>query len=157
MRKRILGSHRDQQVEEPERGWLDLERIASVEVTSEQPDFPVESIFAEQSGPGWRASQPGDQQIRLLFDRPTAVHRIQLRFNEPGPSRTQEFVLRWAPASGGPWSEIHRQQWNFSPEAPTEVEDYRVDLASVSVLELEIRPDIGGDDAIAGLQSWRLA
>lgn len=152
-----MGSDRKQQIDKPDEGWLDLERIASVEVTSEQPDLPVESIFAEQSGPGWRASQPGDQQIRLLFDRPTTLNRIQLRFNEPGARRTQEFVLRWAPASGGPWSEILRQQWNFSPEGPTEVEDYRVDLASVSVLELEIRPDIGGGDALAGLQSWRLA
>ena len=137
--------------------WLDLERVATVEVTSEQPDFPIESVFATQDGPGWRASQPGDQQIRLLFDRPTSLHRIQLRFHDASSRRTQEFVLRWTPAAGGQRSEILRQQWNFSPEAPTEVEDYRVELGSVSVLELEIRPDIAGGQSLGQLQSWRLA
>jgi len=53
--------------------------------------------------------------------------------------------------------EIVRQQWNFSPTgSTTEIEDYFVDLDSVSVLELALRPDLGGRDVVATLASFRL-
>jgi hypothetical protein len=42
--------------------WLDLEQIATVEVTSEDPHFPVEAVFESDSGIGWRASQAGDER-----------------------------------------------------------------------------------------------
>jgi len=35
MRKRILGPHHAQPVDQSDKGWLDLEQIATVEVTSE--------------------------------------------------------------------------------------------------------------------------
>jgi hypothetical protein len=51
-----------------------------------------------------------------------------------------------------------RQQWNFSPpQTGREIEDYRVDLASVKVLELVIVPDIGGGSTLASLENLRLA
>ena len=157
MRKRITGSRDCQRTGQADRQWLDLEQVATVEVTSEDPGFPIESVFASGDGPGWRASQPGEQQIRLIFDRPVSLHRIHLRFHETGADRTQEFVLRWAPAEGAPATEIVRQQWNFSPQgATTEVEDYAVDLESVSVLELVIQPGLGRGQAVAVLQSWRV-
>ena len=31
--------------------WLDLEKFASVEVTSENPNFPIESALAGREGP----------------------------------------------------------------------------------------------------------
>src|SRR5437016_12825355 len=38
--------------------------------------------------------------------------------------------------------EIVRQQWNFSPpETIRQVEEYQVELASVTVLELDYRPE----------------
>jgi len=40
MRKRIVGLHSPQQIGELDQGWLDLEEIATVEVTSEEPGFP---------------------------------------------------------------------------------------------------------------------
>jgi hypothetical protein len=41
-------------------GWLDAERAAIVEVTSEEKDFPVESAFvASEEAQGWRAAEPG--------------------------------------------------------------------------------------------------
>ena len=49
-------------------GWLDVERAAVVEVTSEDKDFPVESAFVSGDTPGWRAAAPGTQTIRLIFD-----------------------------------------------------------------------------------------
>jgi hypothetical protein len=150
MRKRIVGPQRSQQAGEPEHGWLDLDQMATVEVTSEDPSFPIESAFHSKDGPGWRASQKGEQQIRIIFDHPVSLHRIQLHFQEFGSERTQEFNLRWSSATGEPAIEIVRQQWNFSPGgSTTEIEDYKVDLQGVSVLELAIQPDLAQPNAFA--------
>ena len=157
MRKRIVGPHHAQQGGQSDKGWLDLEEIATVEVTSEDPSFPIEYAFGSNDGPGWRASQGGEQQIRIIFDKPVSVHRIELRFHEADCERTQEFVLRWSSESGGSVREIVRQQWNFSPTgSTTEIEHYVVDLDAVSVLELAIRPDLRRPEAVASLASWRM-
>src|SRR5437899_123650 len=37
--------------------------VATVEVSSEDPSFPIESVFGPNEGPGWRASKGGEQQI----------------------------------------------------------------------------------------------
>jgi hypothetical protein len=157
MRKRIVGSQSTPTSREADQGWLDLEQIATVEVTSEDPSFPIESAFIPSCGPGWRASQKGEQQIRIIFDKPMSLHRIQLRFHEAESERKQEFIVRWSSAAGGPEKEIVRQQWNFSPAgSTTEIEDYAVDLDGVSVLELAIQPDVGGREAVASLAVCRL-
>jgi hypothetical protein len=154
MRKRIVDQQPALAIADAHAGWKDLAQVATVEVTSEDSQFPVESVFAG-GGPGWRAGQPGEQQIRLIFDEPLSVRRIQLRFEEQATERTQEFILRWSAAQGGTSTEIVRQQWNFSPEgSTTEVEDYAVDLENVSVLELAIRPDIGKSGAKASLAAF---
>ncbi len=157
MRKRIVGSHRSEAGGESEQGWLDLEQIATVEVTSEDPGFPVESALGSRVGTGWRASQKGPQQIRIVFDEPASLHRIQLRFDEAERERTQEFTIRWSSADGGQSREIVRQQWNFSPTgSTTEIEDYVVELEAVSVLELTIQPDLARKEGVATLTSWRM-
>jgi hypothetical protein len=158
MRKRILGSYHPQPREASEQSWLDVERIATVEVTSEDARFPIENVFASNAGPGWRAAVPGEQHIRLLFDSPVSLHRIQLRFDEAEHERTQEFILRWASISHEATTDIVRQQGTFSPAgSTTEIERYVIDLDAVSVLELAIVPDIGGGKAVATVGSWRLA
>ena len=157
MRKRIAGVHRAEAGSDSEQGWLDLEEIATVELTSEHPDFPIESALSVRVGPGWRASQKGTQQIRIIFDQPASLRRIQLRFYEAECERTQEFTIRWSSAAGGPSREIVRQQWNFSPTgSTTEIEDYVIELEAVSVLELTIQPDLGRQQAVATLVSWRV-
>lgn len=71
--------------------------------------------------------------------------------------RTQEFVLRFSSNRGGPFREIVRQQWNFSPPTSTrEVEEYGVELSDVTVLELTIVPNISGGTARASLKSLHL-
>jgi hypothetical protein len=156
MRKRILDRQRPTTNSESNGGWRDLSQIATVEVTSEDPRFPIESVFAS-GGPGWRAHESGEQQIRLIFDEPISVHRIQLRFDEPAVERTQEFTLRWSFQQGRPSKEIVRQQWNFSAQgSTTEIEDYTVDLEGLCVLELVIRPDIGRRAVIARLGAFLL-
>src|SRR5260370_26388671 len=127
MRKRIVSPNRVGGRPQTVQGWLNLEQIATVEVTSEELHFPIESVFSPEDGPGWRGSQEGPQQIRIIFDQPLRVRRIQLCFLEPELERTQEFSVRWSSAEGGPSKEIIRQQWNFSPTGSTrEVEDYEV-------------------------------
>ena len=157
MRKRIAGQHHAPPGGASDQAWLALEQIATVEMTSEDPGFPVEDALCGTNEPGWRAAQGGPQQIRLIFDKPVSLHRIQLRFDEANSERTQEFTLRWPPAAGGPSIEIVRQQWNFSPAGSRmELEDYVVDLDAVGALELAIQPDLSRGDAVATLASWRL-
>jgi hypothetical protein len=156
MRKRI-GRSQHSYRSEADEGWLDLEQIATIEVTSEAADYPIESALRLQDGRGWRASESGEQQIRIIFDEPVALHRMQLRFHEADRERTQEFTLRWSGAASAAAAEIARQQWNFSPGgSTTETEEYAVDLNGVSVLELTIRPDLGRGEAAATLASWRM-
>jgi hypothetical protein len=141
-----------------DQNWLDLGSVATVEVTSETKDHPVESALLMSETGGWRAAQPGTQIIRLLFDQPLRVKRISLVFEETENTRTQEFVLRWSSDLGRSFREIVRQQWNFSPPATVqEVENYSVELSDVTVMELEIVPDKSGGEARASLASLRLA
>src|SRR5215469_14413256 len=116
-------------------GWLDLERAAVVEVTSEDQDFPVESAFSSGDERGWRAAAPGRQTIRLIFDHPQRLKCVSLVFEEDEIERTQEFVLRWSSEGASALKEIVRQQWNFSPPGSIrEVEEYQVDFHNVKVL-----------------------
>lgn len=157
MRKRIVGLRRAESSGKSDPKWLDLEEMATVEVTSENPEFPVESALGWKDGPGWRAAERGEQRIQIIFDKPVSLRRIQLRFHDDRCERQQEFVICWSPATGGQPREIVRQQWNFSPTGSTaEIEDYVVDLADVSALELTIQPDLNGGEAVASLASCRL-
>ena len=157
MRKRLIG-HGPGEVAAAEPGWLDLERLAQVEITSEEVDYSIEAALIPGTGLGWRAAQAGEQTIRLLFDEPLRLRRIHLVFHEGGQERTQEFVLRWSRDGGQTYREILRQQYNFSPPAVAqEVEDYDIDLAGVTALELRIVPDISGGGARASLAQLRLA
>jgi len=129
-----------------------------VEITSEDKDYPVESAFASREAQGWRAAEAGMQTIRLVFDQPQRLKRISVVFEEKEIARTQEFVLRWSADGGNSFREIVRQQWNFSPpETIREVEEYQVELASVTVLELIIVPNVSGGSARASLKSLRLS
>ena len=157
MRKRLI-TPTAPSIRTRDEGWLDVERAAVVEVTSEDKDCPVESAFDSGDARGWRASTPGTQTIRLVFDRPQRLRCISLVFEENEMARTQEFVLRWSPDGGSSIKEIVRQQWNFSPPSSTrEVEEYQVELSSVTVLELVINPNIGGGVARASLKNLRLS
>jgi hypothetical protein len=140
------------------QAWLDLNRTALVEVTSEATGYPIESALLEAESPGWRAANPGPQTIRLVFDEPQKLRRIRLAFEDSENTRAQEFVLRWSCDAAHSFREIVRQQWNFSsPDSAREIEDYAVELSEVMVLELIIVPDKSGGAARASLASLRLA
>jgi hypothetical protein len=160
MRKEIV-EHKTGAVKSHEdANWLNLEAIVSVQLTSEDPAFPIENALSanpERNEIGWRAATPGPQSITLNFDHPQSIRRIYLFFVEHQLERSQELVLRY---SSPPETEreILRQQWVFSPTGSSqEVEDYTVELESVRKLELVIDPDRGLGKALATLNALRLA
>jgi hypothetical protein len=160
MRKEIIGHSTKPEKGHEDTDWLDLEPIARVELTSEDPSFPIENALStnpERNEIGWRAATPGPQTIALVFTVPTHLRRIFARFIEHGAEREQEFVLRYSSAKETS-REIVRQQWNFSPTGSTqEIEDYTIDLEGVTKLELVIDPDRGRGHSRAILNALRLA
>ena len=156
MKKRIIPVPHQTFVPDPD--WRVVEGLVDVEITSEDPEHPIESALLPGRGPGWRAACSGVQTIRLLFPHPQRLHRIRLSFVEPRAERTQEYVLRWSADSGRSFQDIVRQQWNFSPNgATTETEDHHINLSEVTTLELTIAPDIAGGNAVASLAQLRVA
>jgi hypothetical protein len=157
MRKRIT-TQGAQGTIPPDENWLDLENSAQAELTSEDASHPIESALKPDVGSGWRASGPGQQTVRLLFDKPLRVKHVHLVFHEDEVPRTQEFLLQWSSDGGRSFREIVRQQFNFSPPDNTrEIEDYEVDLVGMTVLEIIISPDISGGCARASIAELRLA
>ncbi|HTL61066.1 MAG TPA: hypothetical protein VL261_05410 [Nitrospira sp.] len=157
MQKRIT-PHQMREEASSEPQWLNLERLADVEVTSEDQAHPIESALLPGHGDGWRAATVGDQTIRLLFNSPQQLRKIRLDFMETDIQRTQEYVLRWSSDHGRSFREIVRQQWNFSPPDSTkEREDHCVDLQGVTILELKIRPEMSGRPVCASVAQMRLA
>ena len=100
MRKRLI-ARTPATVQARDEPWLDLEHAATVEVVSEDKDFPIESALSIEPRQGWRAAEPGVQTIRLVFDEPQELKRISLVFEEDEVTRTQEFVLRASSNPGG--------------------------------------------------------
>ena len=155
MRKQIMQHTRDESVLSPP--WLEVASLAQVELTSEDPAHPIDAALLPHTPPGWRAAQPGEQVIRLVFDRPQSLHRLRLVFAEAQQARTQEFVVRWSADGGQSYRDVVRQQYTFSPPGTVhEVEDYQVRLEGVTHVELRIVPDIQGGDACATLEEMRL-
>jgi len=137
--------------------WLAIDQLAMVEITSEDPRFPIDSALVAEKGPCWRAAASGPQTLRIIFDTPQPLRRISLEFSETVNERTQQFTLRWSPSVGEPFTEIVRQQWNFSPQGSTrEAENYAVELDSVAALELAINPNIASDESFVSLDLLRM-
>lgn len=140
-----------------EQHWLDLESLASVEISSEDAAHPFENALAEGNGKEWRASAPGPQSIRLVFDTPQSVHQIRLVFQEQRRARSQEFAI-YATSGSHERTELVRQQWSFSPDGSTlEAEQYAVNLPELTRLELEIDPGRHDGTAVASLAFIGLA
>jgi hypothetical protein len=154
MKKSIIGSESTKTAGDEE--WLSLEAIADIEVTSESSSHPLEFALIPPFTSGWRASEPGQQTIRLVFHEPQRLTAVHLVFEDKENAQTQEFVLSWSSASGGEVREIVRQQWNFShPDSTREVENYNVSLPDVKVLELTARPSRKGG-FVASLIDFRV-
>ena len=145
MRKSVMGDGMADRAQAGAGPWRNLERIARVEVSSEDELFPIENALVQRATTGWRASVAGPQVIRMFFDEAMAVRRIQVHVVERAAERTQEFAV-YAGASAAQMREVVRQQFTFSPGGSTEeIEEFQVVLDGVRVMELRIDPDRAHD------------
>jgi hypothetical protein len=155
MRKNVIGIQTEK-ASEAGNDWLDLCEHATAEISSEDPNHPIEDALRPNDNGGWRASTPGRQQIRLKFDRSQRIQRIRIEFTETQVSRSQEFAL-FVTTARESRREILRQQWSFSPTgSTTELEDYRVDLEEVTAIDMELDPGRHDATVFASLQALRI-
>ena len=99
-------------------GEIDIADVATVLVTSEAPDHPIDLAFDLDRGPGgtrWIAGEPGEQTVTLAFDAPQTINQILLEVEEPEVARTQELHLSLSCDGGRTYRELLRQEFNFSP------------------------------------------
>ena len=139
VRKQIL-----QEATAPKGHWLDLANLARFEISSEDPQHPIDYAL-EEDEKSWRAAEDGPQTIRIAFDSPQTISRIVVLFEEKDCSRTQEFALSLHSSENPQWREIVRQQFNFSPPNTTiEREEFNVSVKDATGIELKITPNISG-------------
>jgi hypothetical protein len=153
MRKRII---RPEEVT-PQPSGQDVASLATVLVTSESEDHPLEYAFDGRGGAGgsyWMAGEPGEQTVILEFDEPQTVRGLTLEIEETEISRTQEIVVSVSGDGGATYREVLRQEYTFSPRSTTfEREEWQLTANRVSHLRLRITPDKGGIPCPAKLTS----
>jgi len=138
-------------------GEIDIAGVATVQVTSESLEHPIDLAFDPHRGPGgtrWIAGEPGEQTVTLAFDAPQKINQILLEVEEPEVARTQELQLCLSRDGGRTYRELLRQEFNFSPDGTTfEREQWTVSTEAVTHLRLVIRPDKGDKSCRATLTS----
>ncbi len=136
---------------------IDIATVATVQVTSEAPDHPIDHVFDDHRGPGgtrWIAGEPGEQTVILAFDTPQMINQILLGVEELEVPRTQELQLSLSCDGGKTYRELLRQEFNFSPDGTTfEREKWTVSAQEVTHLRLVIKPDKGDKPCRATLTS----
>jgi len=140
--------------------WIDIASVATVLVTSEAPEHPVDYAFDDRRGPGgsrWIAGEPGEQTIILAFDVPQAISHVLVEVEEREVARTQELQLAVSCDGGQTYRELVRQEYNFSPPSTTfEREEWAVTVEGATHLRLWIKPDKGGNPCRAVITSLML-
>lgn len=159
MRKQILGAGHPAE-KASESNELDIAAIATVLVSSEAAQHPIENAFDSRPGPGashWVAANPGEQTLILAFDTPQTVQQIALEVEELEHSRTQELQVAVSHDGGQSYRELLRQEFNFSPPGTTyQRESWATMAEAVTHLRLWIKPDKGGGPYRARLTSLTL-
>lgn len=134
-----------------------IAETATVLVTSELPDHPIDHMCDGQRGPGstrWIAEQAGDQTVVLAFDTAQNINMVSLEIEETEVSRTQEVTLATSRDGGQTYRELLRQEFNFSPSGTTfEHEEWRLAAEGITNLRVWIRPDKGGKPCRASITS----
>ena len=146
LRKHLLTDSPAQRVAEP--GDKDIAALATVWVTSEAADYPIDNAFDGNGGPGgsrWVAGAPGPQRLLLAFDAPQTLRRLRLEVEEREVSRTQEIEVAISRDGGHTYQTLLRQEYTFSPPGTTfEREVWSIPVEGVTHLQLVIAPDKGG-------------
>ena len=138
-------------------GEIEVAEVATVLVTSEAPDHPIDLAFDPHRGPGgtrWIAGEPGEQSVILAFDAPQPIRQILLEIEEPEVARTQELQLSLSWDGGRTYRELLRQEFNFSPPGTNfERENWNISAEGVTHLRVVIKPDKGDKPCLATLTS----
>jgi len=158
LRKHLLTDHPIGQVAEP--GEKDIAALATVGVTSEATDYPIDHAFDSHRGPGgsrWVAGAPGPQRLLLTFDAPQTLRRLRLEVEEHEVSRTQDLQVAISRDGGHTYQTLLRQEYTFSPPGTTfECEEWAIPVEGVTHLQLVITPDKGGAPCYATLTTLAL-
>jgi len=158
LRKHILTDHPGGRVSGP--GEKDIAALATVLVTSEAAEYPIDNAFDSHRGPGgsrWVAAEPGEQTLLLAFDTPQTIRTLCLEVEERDVSRTQELHVAISRDEGHTYQELLRQEYTFSPPGTTfEREEWSITAEGVTHLQLVITPDKGGKPCQAMLTALAL-
>jgi len=142
------------------QGEISIPDTATVLVTSERLDHPIDDICDGQRGPGstrWIAGQPGDQTVIIAFDTARDIQAVSLEIEEKEVGRTQELTLSTSRDGGQTYREVLRQEFNFSPPGTTfEHEEWRLAAEGITHIRVWIRPDKGGSPCYATMTSLTL-
>ncbi len=137
-------------------GEIDIAAVATVQVTSEALDHPIDLAFDPLRGPDgtrWIAGELGEQTMTLAFDAPQTINQILLEVEELEVDRTQDFQLSLSCDGGRTYRELLRQADNFSPAGTTlGREKWTVSAQGVTHLRL-VKPDKGDKPCRATLTS----
>jgi hypothetical protein len=138
----------------------DIAGLATVLLTSESADHPVDHLFDGRDGPGgtrWVAAAPGEQTLILAFDAPQTIREVSIETEERHASRTQVLVLSLSRDGGRAYREVLRQEFTFSPPSTTfQREEWSVPAEGVTHLRLVIQPDKGHAPHQATLTSFAI-
>ncbi len=158
LRKHFFTDYPAGQVAEP--GEKDIAALATVWVTSEAADSPIDNAFDSHRGPGgsrWVAGEPGLQRLLLVFDAPQTLHMLRLEIEEQDICRTQELEVSISRDGGHTYQTLLRQEYTFSPPGTTfEREVWTIPAEGVTHLQLVIMPDKGGAPCYATLTTLAL-
>ncbi len=136
---------------------IDIAAVATVQVTSEAPDHPIDLALDDHRGPGgtrWIAGEAGEQTVILAFDSPQTINQILLEVEEPEVARTQDLQLSLSCDGGRTYRELLRHEFNFSPGGTTfEREKWTVSAQGLTHLRLVIKPEKGNKPSRATLTS----
>ena len=159
LRKQVIPKRSDESASF--EGEIPIADVATVQVTSEQADHPIDNVFDRSRGPGgsrWVADGPGEQTVILLFDSPQTIRKIGLEVEELAVSRTQELSVSVSTDGGRIYRELVRQEFNFSPPGTSfEREVWSASARAVTHLRVDIKPDKGGRVGRATLTSLTLS
>ena len=130
-----------------ETDTLDIPSLATVLVTSEVPDHPVDHLFDDSGGPGgtrWVAGSAGEQALVLAFDAPQTIRGVAIEVEEPGATRTNVLTVSLSDDGGRTYRERVRQEFTFSPPGTTfEREEWTMPADRVTHVRVVVQPDKG--------------
>jgi hypothetical protein len=158
LRKQIIGGRVVTPAHHPDE--IDIVATATVSVTSEAAQHPIDNAFDDSRGPGgsrWVAGGPGEQTLIVAFDSPRMIGHITLEVEEREVARQQVIWVSVSSDGGRTYRELLRQEYVFSPPGTTfEREEWTVREEEVTHLQLVIKPDKGGKPCQATLVSLAL-